>query len=225
MNDMEYDTNRNFIFNEGHNIDPYGVDVKRVICQKTKFWSKDYEILELEKAYYEYIENNIFSKPALYFALHIFESLLSNFIKRKEFISKRINGLTKEANDLNNNLTPAVIYQPKSKKIIDDSIDDEKSQENEYFSKNERFQQDFQNNKMSEDYSNYYFEEQTNHRRLRTRASLNNGHNNIDASKKKKNIEWNETCYICNDFGELICCEECPNVVHLFCAFLNVRNF
>ena len=38
--------------------------------------------------------------------------------------------------------------------------------------------------------------------------------------EKKKYIEWNETCMKCGDFGELICCEDCPNVTHLKCAGL-----
>ena len=38
--------------------------------------------------------------------------------------------------------------------------------------------------------------------------------------KKKKLIEWNVKCMICHEFGELLCCESCPNVVHLACAKL-----
>ena len=37
---------------------------------------------------------------------------------------------------------------------------------------------------------------------------------NSEAIKRK----WNEKCYICFDFGELICCENCSNVAHKFCA-------
>jgi hypothetical protein len=40
----------------------------------------------------------------------------------------------------------------------------------------------------------------------------------------KKHEEWNDTCYICNKHGSLICCESCKNVAHLFCAGLKVKN-
>jgi hypothetical protein len=220
INDMEYDMNinRNFIFNEDHKIDPYGVDVKRVICQKTKFWSKDHEVLEFEDAFYEYLTNKIHSIPAMYFALHLFESLINNFFKRREFINKKINNLTKEA-EVSNNNTSAYI-QPKSKKIIDDL--DENIEENDYFGKKDN--QDYSNEiTNNNNFSNYYYDEPITSRRLRNRSSLQlNGINYNENSRKKKNIEWNETCYVCNDFGELICCEECPNVVHVFCASLNV---
>jgi hypothetical protein len=32
---------------------------------------------------------------------------------------------------------------------------------------------------------------------------------------------WKEVCYICNDYGELICCDGCTNVAHLFCTCLH----
>lgn len=219
INDMEFDMNmnRNFIFNEDHKIDPYAVDVKRVICQKTKFWSKDHEVLDFENTYYEYLTNKIHSIPALYFAIHIFESLLNNFFKRRDFINKKINNLTKEI-EVNNNISTYI--EPKSKRIIDDI--DENIEENEYFYKKDN--QDFSNNVVNNNnFSNYYYDEPITSRRLRNRSSLSlNGMTCSENSKKKKNIEWNETCYICSDFGELICCEECPNVVHQLCAQLNV---
>ena len=38
--------------------------------------------------------------------------------------------------------------------------------------------------------------------------------------KKRKLIQWNVKCMFCHEFGELLCCEECPNVAHLACAKL-----
>ena len=38
--------------------------------------------------------------------------------------------------------------------------------------------------------------------------------------KKRKLIQWNVKCMYCHEFGELLCCEECPNVAHLACAKL-----
>ena len=58
----------------------------------------------------------------------------------------------------------------------------------------------------------------------------NNGENNKDNYnkivikkpdiKKRKLIQWNVKCMYCHEFGELLCCEECPNVAHLACAKL-----
>ena len=228
-NDMEYDgiINRNAIFNEFNMIDPYKADINRVICQKIKFWPKDYENLELEEAFKDYLTNRIFSTPSLFFALHIFEALINYFFKRREFVNKRISGLSREATELNNT---SHYYQPKSKIIIDDFIDEEndKVEENDYFSKKEKFIHDLYNNHNQHNnnlinYSDYYYDDHS--RKLRNnRSSHLNGNNNvIPEAKKKKMIEWNETCYICDDFGKLICCEECPNVTHLFCASLNVK--
>ena len=45
----------------------------------------------------------------------------------------------------------------------------------------------------------------------------------IHREQNKKNEEWNETCYICNKHGSLICCESCKNVSHLSCAGLKVK--
>ncbi len=38
--------------------------------------------------------------------------------------------------------------------------------------------------------------------------------------EKKKDIDWNEKCLYCNGYGDLICCDDCPNVAHLYCAKL-----
>ena len=50
------------------------------------------------------------------------------------------------------------------------------------------------------------------------------GFNNIEIKKtkvkKKKLIDWNVKCMFCHEFGELLCCEDCPNVAHLACAKL-----
>ena len=44
--------------------------------------------------------------------------------------------------------------------------------------------------------------------------------NNDYRKKRKKMIDWNEKCLYCNEYGDLICCEDCPNVAHLSCAKL-----
>ncbi len=39
--------------------------------------------------------------------------------------------------------------------------------------------------------------------------------------KRKKMIDWNDRCMHCGDYGDLLCCEDCPNVSHLECAGLS----
>ena len=41
-------------------------------------------------------------------------------------------------------------------------------------------------------------------------------------NQKKKLIDWNVECMFCGEFGDLLCCEECPNVAHLTCTKLKV---
>jgi hypothetical protein len=43
------------------------------------------------------------------------------------------------------------------------------------------------------------------------------------STKGKK--DWKETCYICDEYGELVCCDGCTNVAHLFCACLSVSHY
>jgi hypothetical protein len=47
--------------------------------------------------------------------------------------------------------------------------------------------------------------------------------------KRKRNTitstKWEETCYVCNEYGDLICCDGCPNVAHLFCVCLEVNFY
>ena len=39
--------------------------------------------------------------------------------------------------------------------------------------------------------------------------------------KKKKTIDWNDRCMFCGEYGDLMCCEDCPNVAHLECTKLS----
>ena len=38
---------------------------------------------------------------------------------------------------------------------------------------------------------------------------------------KKKTIDWNDKCMFCGEYGDLMCCEDCPNVAHLECTNLD----
>ena len=33
-------------------------------------------------------------------------------------------------------------------------------------------------------------------------------------------IDWNDKCMVCGEYGDLMCCEDCPNVIHLSCTKL-----
>ena len=34
-------------------------------------------------------------------------------------------------------------------------------------------------------------------------------------------IDWNDRCMFCNEYGDVMCCEDCPNVAHLECTKLD----
>ncbi len=66
----------------------------------------------------------------------------------------------------------------------------------------------------------------------------NRKYSNINTSinllkKRKRNAtpkdltltEWRDTCYICLEYGDLVCCDGCNNAAHLFCAYLDVIYF
>ena len=48
----------------------------------------------------------------------------------------------------------------------------------------------------------------------------NNGEKRKTILKKKKLIDWNVECMFCHEYGDLLCCEECPNVAHFSCTKL-----
>jgi hypothetical protein len=55
------------------------------------------------------------------------------------------------------------------------------------------------------------------HRSSRTRRLLNR-----KEGKKKDEKYWQDTCYICGEHGNLICCEGCEHVAHVKCIGLKV---
>ena len=50
-----------------------------------------------------------------------------------------------------------------------------------------------------------------------------NGDKRRTILKKKKLIDYNVECMFCQEFGDFLCCDECPNVAHLSCAKLKSR--
>lgn len=58
--------------------------------------------------------------------------------------------------------------------------------------------------------------------RTRTRVLIEDSDEESYESDEEYGKEWNETCFVCDDFGELICCDHCSNVAHLDCAGLKL---
>lgn len=69
--------------------------------------------------------------------------------------------------------------------------------------------------------------------------SFNNNNKSFSAKETKQNvkfnfyiltfyfykkIKWNNECFVCEDGGDLILCEKCPNVAHIECVNLTVRK-
>ena len=118
----------------------------------------------------------------------------------------------------------ANIFKHNTKKFIDGEQD--KLRENNNFSTKLKFTHDLLINNSQNNNNNkfYNYNDESKSNRPKKGASNSKGDNKKKSKdKKKKVIEWKQRCYICNDFGDLICCEECQNVVHLFCATLNVK--
>ena len=65
---------------------------------------------------------------------------------------------------------------------------------------------------------------------VKEKTTIKKENNNLDLNKRKRSTvpretlgkDWRETCYICTGYGDLICCDGCTNVAHLFCACLEV---
>ena len=123
---------------------------------KAKLWSKEFENYYLEDFYLQYL-NKVNNFPMLHFSIDIFEVILYDLNKRRDFYKKKNEELYIYDNNINNN-------------------------------KNEKEKE----------------KEEINERR----------------NKTKKMIDWNDKCLYCNEYGDLICCEDCPNVAHLSCAKL-----
>ena len=66
---------------------------------------------------------------------------------------------------------------------------------------------------------------------FRNKRKFSNINTGITMLKKKKRnatpkdlkmADWRDTCYICLEYGDLVCCDGCTNAAHLFCAYLEV---
>ena len=143
--------------------------MKRQFGNKIRLWSKEFESYNLEDIYIEYL-NSVNSFPMLHICIDMFEIILNDLSKRREYFKKRNEDLLTDANKNNDNKKDLKIY-----------LDENDSSNN-------------------------------NSGRPGLRKTL---------QKKKKMIDWNDKCMFCGEYGDLMCCEDCPNVAHLYCTKLN----
>ena len=160
----------NPIDNEGK-INPSYVNKKLQFGNKIRLWSKDFEAYNLEYIYIEYL-NSVNSFPMLHICIDMFEIVLNDLSKRREYFKKRNEELSGDANKN--------AYDKKELKI--------------YLEENDS---SYNNNNNSG--------------RPGLRKTL---------QRKKKMIDWNDKCMACGEYGDLMCCEDCPNVIHLSCTKL-----
>ena len=161
---------QNIINNDG-NLDPSFINNNLQFGNKIRLWSKEFEFYNLEDIYIEYL-NSVNSFPMLHICIDMFEIVLNDLSKRREYFKKR----NEELGDSNKNNNDK--SDKKDLKIY-----------------------------LEENDSSYH-----NPGRPGLRKTL---------QKKKKMIDWNDKCMVCGEYGDLMCCEDCPNVVHLSCTKLN----
>ena len=146
------------------NLDPYYINRNLQYANRIRLWTKEFETFNIEKAYLEYLKN-VKNIPQLLICLSIFEIIIIELNKRKDYNKKKGDNLVQE------------IMKTDENKV------------------------NFENAKNGEF----------------TKIEIKK-----PKIKKKKLIEWNVKCMFCHEFGELLCCENCPNVAHLSCAKLDI---
>ena len=165
----------NLIDNEGKIVINY-INKDLQFGNKIRLWSKEFESYNLEDIYLEYL-NSVNSIPMLHICIDMFEIVLNDLSKRREYFKKR--------ND-------DFVYD---NKIVGNNSNEKKKELNVLL-------EDF------DDDSSYNEGVKT---RLRKNLQKN----------KKKTIDWNDKCMFCGEYGDLMCCEDCPNVAHLECTNLD----
>ena len=158
------------IDNEGNFVTNY-VNKELQFGNKIRLWSKEFESYNLEDIYIEYL-NSVDSFPMLHICIDMFEIVLNDLSKRREYFKKRNDDF-----------------------VYDNKIVGDNGKKKEL-------------NILLEDNDSSYNEGT----RTRLRRNL---------QKKKKTIDWNDRCMYCGEYGDLMCCEDCPNVAHLECTKLN----
>jgi hypothetical protein len=196
-------------FDRNKELAPKGIHILTLV----KNWIKELETYDMEKYFTDFLIPNIDGNIArLFLSTFFYESNILNLLKCREKITKR--GPNRELQDL--------------------------MQENQ--------EQESSESSSSEEDSNTIEKEESNN--IENNIIKTNANNNIAKIEKPPKQEqiaqhkettflrrkrkatprdlriksWKEVCYICNDYGDLICCDGCTNVAHLFCACLQVYN-
>ena len=157
------------IDNEGNFVVNY-VNKELQFGNKIRLWSKEFESYNLEDIYIEYL-NSVDSLPMLHICIDMFEIVLNDLSKRREYFKKRNDDFIYDNKVVGNNTK-----KPEMNILLEDN--------------------DSSYNEGG---------------RTRLRRNL---------KPKKKTIDWNDRCMYCGEYGDLMCCEDCPNVAHLECTKL-----
>ena len=164
----------NLIDNEGKIVINY-INKDLQFGNKIRLWSKEFESYNLEDIYLEYL-NTVNSIPMLHICIDMFEIVLNDLSKRREYFKKRNDDFVYDNKVVGNNSNE----KKKELNVLLEDFDDDSSY-------NEGV-------------------------KTRLRKTL---------QKKKKTIDWNDRCMFCGEYGDLMCCEDCPNVAHLECTNLD----
>ena len=164
----------NLIDNEGKIVINY-INKDLQFGNKIRLWSKEFESYNLEDIYLEYL-NSVNSIPMLHICIDMFEIVLNDLSKRREYFKKRNDDFVYDNKVVGNNSNE----KKKELNVLLEDFDDDSSY-------NEGV-------------------------KTRLRKTL---------QKKKKTIDWNDRCMFCGEYGDLMCCEDCPNVAHLECTNLD----
>lgn len=167
----------------------------------------------------------------MFLALYFFEALIQSLVKRRETTVKKNINLLRE------------VRQPESvnkeeeveEQLINPAISAEepkvtrKKSEHEY----NELQIDTVNNdlELNENLNPTPLSDNKRRRVSRSEVAPVIQQENLETFSKKKRKatakdlkekNWKQKCYICSEYGDLICCDGCNNVAHLFCACLTV---
>jgi hypothetical protein len=241
-----------FVFTDdnGENLEIFESDPFRILSPKVKIWPKELENSNIDKYYTEIVLPSITNKEHLMFSIHFIETVIYGLVKRRENIKKANNNISNnllkdmaivvaenepEFNDTGNNIEVSeMIPQDDQENInlIKLSVNTNK----EFTDNNEKINNINIDADKTESIKN--ISEHSSVKKEKCKKKTFNKIKKIketvpisNLERKKRNAQpkdlrlkdWRETCYICGDYGNLICCEGCTNVSHLFCACLTVK--
>jgi len=55
-----------------------------------------------------------------------------------------------------------------------------------------------------------------------SQAASESGSEEAEEDEDEDSKEWDEYCYVCNDGGNMLCCESCTKVAHAACVNLKI---